>query len=231
MSQQTNENRLMDVWYVDDNSLNEFICRGGKIIYIAEEIPPQLKNNPFILSAGILLPTIDSIQLYLDGFYDQFMMSYENYLLTEEADKFIAIIIAAAFQRVPVGLMFGQDEKNMKIPEVFIHFLYKFYGLFVMNRTEFITGMNPGYSFIDDNFVPVDLAKLYIMNLIDFRMFMEAHTSAPIIQDCVWKMVYELNPIVESRTFENYYMYFNSYKDAVYNNNHKFLIDPMRSVL
>ena len=60
--------------------------------------------------------------------------------------------------------MFGRDELNMQFPKMFIDYLYHFYGLVLG-----IEGKVQPY--IEEAALPLDLAKLYNMNIIDYPAF------------------------------------------------------------
>ena len=119
----------MNIWVLKEEEFDEFTCTGGKVIYIAEDVPQIYASHPAIITAGALLPPIEAIQAELDGNIIAAIVQYETYLCSEEADPFVSIIVAAAINKIPVGIMFGRDESNMQFPKMFIDFVYKKYGL------------------------------------------------------------------------------------------------------
>ena len=190
------------------------------MVYIVEEPHPRFATHPAIITAGALLPPIDAIQAELDGNMFESVAMYENYLQKEEADPYISILIAAALKQIPIGIMFGRDELNMQFPKMLIDFVYKYYGLVfgIKNKIQ---------PYIIEEMLPIDLAKLYNMNIIDYPTFMEKHPPLPIHGMAISKMAYEVRPIVKTKDFQSYVEYFEMVKNAIYNNGGKYLVDPL----
>lgn len=212
-----------NIWLVNKEQFNEFILAGGKVIYIVEEPEQQFSMHPSVVSAGALLPPIDAIQNELDGFLDRASMIYEEYLKSQEADSYISIILAAAIKEIPIGIMFGSDELNMKFPEMFINFVYRYYGL--------VIGVpNKLTSYIEVEYMPFVLAKLYNMNIIDYATFMTRHPQLPIHQSVIPKLAYDIKPLVKVKDMQHYTEYFESFKNSVFQNNGRMLIDPFLGV-
>lgn len=216
-------NYPVNIWVIDNNEFDSFTCTGGKVIYIAEDVEPMYATHPAIITAGALLPPIDSIQAELDGNLMDSIMIYEAYLLKEEADPYIAILLAAALKQIPVGIMFGKDEKNMQFPKMLIDFVYKYYGL--------VLGLQGKVQpYIEEQSMPTLLAKLYMQNIIDYKTFMERHPDLPIAPIVISKMVYEVNPAVSVKDMQHYTEYFEMTKKAILNNNGRFLVDPLEAL-
>ena len=216
-------NYPMNIWVINENEFDEFTFTGGKVIYITEQPESKFSTHPAIITAGALLPPMESIQAELDGDIIKAIAIYEDYLSKEEADPFISIIIAAAIKQIPIGIMFGRDESNFKFPTMFIDFMYKFYGLIfgIKNKVQ------PSIVF---EMVPIDLAKLYMMNIIDYATFMEKHPPLPIHEMVISKMVYEIKPAVKIKDMKHFIEYFEFIKNEIYKNNGRYLIDPLEGV-
>jgi len=213
-------NYPINMWVIGEDEFESFTFTGGKVIYVVEEPHPKFSTHPAIVTAGALLPPYEAIQMELDKNYADAEGIYYYYLQTPEADPFISIIIAAALNQIPIGIMFGRDEMNMQFPKMLIDYLYRYFGLVLG-----IQGKVQPY--ILEEMIPFDLAKLYNANIIDYATFMMKHPPLPIHPSAISKMAYEENPIVEKRDFENYSKYFEIVKDAIYNNGGKFLVDPL----
>ena len=212
-----------NIWVIDDNEFDSFTCTGGKVVYIAEDIDPRYGTHPAIITAGALLPPIDAVQAELDGNLLDSMMLYEAYLLREEADPYISIILAAALNQIPIGIMFGRDEKNMQFPKMLIDFVYRYYGL--------VLGLQGKVQpHIVEELMPTTLAKLYMMDIIDYRTFMEKHPPLPINNIVISKMVYEVNPAVSIKDMQHHTEYFEMVKNSIYKNNGRFLVDPLEAI-
>lgn len=212
-----------NIWVINDNEFDSFTCTGGKVIYIVEEPGPKYATHPAIITAGALLPPIDAIQAELDGNIVASVSLYEQYLLREDADPYISILLAAALNQIPIGIMFGKDELNMQFPKMFIDFMYQYYGL--------VFGVSGKLqSHIVEEMMPLVLAKLYNMNIIDYSTFMTKHPPLPINPSVISKMAYEINPLVPVKDMDNYMKYFEMIKTAIIENDGKFLIDPMEAI-
>ena len=210
----------MNIWIVNESDIDRFTMTGGKIIYIADQVEPKYRMHPAIVSAGILLPPIESITAELDGRLAEAELAYSNYLLREDVHQYIIILIAAAVLGTPIGIMFGKDELNMQFPKMFIDFLYRNYGLVI----GVVNTINP---YIEDSYVNCDLAILYINNIIDYKAFMELHPEGyPVLYYLVLnKMIEDVHPPVKS--YEESLAYFEmSFKNTKRNGN-RVLIDPL----
>ena len=167
----------MNIWVISEQEFDEFTFTGGKVVYIVEEPDPKYSSHPAIVTAGALLPPVDAIRAELDGSIFESNAIYEQYLQREEADPYISILIAAALKQLPIAIMFGKDEMEMQFPKMLIDFLYRYYGLVLGIKNK----VNP---YIVESMLPVDLAKLYNMNIIDYRTFMTKHPPLPIKSYC-----------------------------------------------
>lgn len=213
----------MNIWVITEDEFDEFTFTGGKVIYIVEEPEPKFLSHPAIITAGALLPPFEAIQAELDGNIFQSISIYEDYLQKMEADPFISVLIAASIKQVPIGILFGKDEMNMQFPKMFIDFMYKFYGLVFGIKNK----VNP---YIIEQMLPIDLAKLYNMNMIDYPTFMEKHPPLPICEMVISKLVYDVRPTVKVRDMQHYIEYFEWIKNEIHKNGGKFLIDPLEAL-
>lgn len=209
-----------NIWIVTENDFDQFTFTGGKVVYIVEEPILRFKSHPAIITAGALLPPMEAIQAELNGNLFESNAIYERYLLSEEANMYISILIAAAVKQIPIGIMFGRDELNMQFPKMFIDFMYKAYGLVIGVNGK----INP---YIIEDILPADLAMLYGMNIIDYPTFMEKHPPLPINPMIISKLAIDINPWVHDKSFNGYLEYFEMVKNNTIKNGGKFTIDPM----
>ena len=210
----------MNIWLINEDEFDHFTFTGGKVIYIAEEPAPRFKTHPAIITAGALLPPFEAIQMELDGNIMDSCMIYEHYLMSEEADIYISIIIAAALKQIPIGIMFGRDEVNMQFPKMFIDFLFKAYGLVIGVTNKLVP-------YVMEEALPNNLAKLYCMNIIDYPTFMEKHPQLPINPVVISKMAIDINPWVSEKNINGYLEYFEHIKEYTRRNGGQLPIDPM----
>lgn len=217
-------NYPIKIWIVSENEFDQFTFTGGKVIYIADEPGVKFNSHPAITTAGMLLPPIDAIQAELDGNLAVAETIYSQYLLNTEANIYINILLAAAIQQVPVGIMFGRDELNMQFPKMLIDFLYRNYGMVIGVANK----LSP---YIEVEYMPIVLAILYMADMIDYKTFMEKHPPLPIMGNMVLsKMVMEENPPVIEKTYEEYYKYFEYVKDSTIKLGGHLPISPMVTV-
>lgn len=209
-----------NIWVVNEDEFEQFTYTCGKVIYIVEEPEPKYLNHPSIITAGSLLPPIEAIQLELDGNIDAANALYIQYLNSAEADPYVSIILAAAIKCVPIGIMFGKDEMNQKFPLMLVNYLFNKFGIIlgVLNK------VNPSIVY---QALPYDLAKLYMMNIIDYAAFMMAHPDdLPIHPSVLSKLAMENYPLVKYPSESSYQEYFGNAIKAMKKYN-KFLIDPI----
>lgn len=209
-----------NIWIVTESDFDQFTFTGGKVVYIVEEPSLRFKTHPAIITAGALLPPMEAIEAELNGNLFESSAIYERYLVSEEANMYISILIAASIKQIPIGIMFGRDELNMQFPKMFIDFIYKAYGLVIG-----VTGKIHPY--IIEEALPYDLAMLYNMNIIDYPTFMEKHPPLPINPIVISKMAIEINPLVKDKTFNGYMEYFETMRSCTARNGGQFAIDPM----
>lgn len=209
-----------NIWVVNDDEFEQFTYTCGKVIYIVEEPEPKYLNHPSIITAGTLLPPIEAIQLELDGNIDAANTLYVQYLDSAEADPYVSIILAAAIKCVPIGIMFGKDEMNQRFPLMLVNYFFNKFGVIigVLNK------VNPCIAY---QALPYDLAKLYMMDIIDYATFMMSHPDdLPIYTPALFKLASEKYPLVEYPSETIYQEYFgNAIKEMKKHN--KFLIDPI----
>ena len=215
-------NYPINIWMISENEFDEFTCTGGKVIYIVEEPDPRFATHPAIVTAGALLPPIEAIQAELDGRMFEASSIYEQYLQREEADSYISILLAVAIKQIPVGIMFGKDENNMQFPKMLLDFVYKHYGLVIGLRDKILP-------YLEEAYMPFDLAKLYNMNIIDCETFMTKHPLLPIHDMAISKLIFELNPIVAVKDMQHYKEYFEMLKNEIHSAG-KYLVDPLEAL-
>ncbi len=209
-----------NIWVVNEDEFEQFTYTCGKVIYIVEEPEPKYLNHPSIITAGSLLPPIEAIQLELDGNLDAANALYVQYLNSAEADPYVSIILAAAIKCIPIGIMFGKDEMNQRFPLMLVNYLFNKFGIVlgVLNK------VNPSIVY---QALPYDLAKLYMMNIIDYAAFMMAHPDdLPIHPSVLSKLAMENYPLVKYPSETSYQEYFCNAIKAMKKYN-KFLIDPI----
>lgn len=211
-----------NIWLITKDQFENFTFGGGKVIYIAEDVEPNFRQHSAIITAGALLPPMESIQYELDGRLLESSTLYNQYLMSEEADPFILIILAAAIKQIPIAIMFGKEEMELQFPKVFLDFLFNTYGVVI----GIINVIQP---YIIEQVMPYNLARLYCMNIIDYPTFMEKHPPIQIHPMAISKLAYDQNPVVKSKDLQHYVEYFETVRKNIYSNGGKFLFDPLVS--
>ena len=217
-------NYSTNIWLITEQEFDQFVMNtnGGTVVYIAEESDIRFRNHPCIVPANILNPPVQSVQAELDGNLDQANFMYEQYLVSEEVEIFVRIIMAACVKRNPIAIMFGKDECNMKSPKMFINFLYNRYGIVVGIYGK----INP---YIEVGHMPTNLAILYCTNMIDYPSYLCLHPDLPLDQISLPKLILEENPLVKDKSFEGYLEYFERRRRTCTEQG-RFIIDPLMGV-
>lgn len=213
-----------NIWLITEQEAEQFVfsTNGGIVIYIAEEIDPRFCNNPCIVTAGVLNPPVAAIHLELDGNIDQANIIYDQYLMSEDVEMFVRIIMAACVKNRPIAIMFGKDELNMHSPSMFINFLFKRYGI-VVGITDKIM------PYIDVYHMPDNLATLYCTDMIDYPSYMCMHPDLPLSHVALPKLIADVSPAIDDRTFAGYLEYF-EHRRMLCTKCGKFIMDPLRGV-
>lgn len=213
-----------NIWLITESEFDQFVFsnNGGMVIYIAEEINPRFINHPCIIPSNILNPPVQAVQAELDGNLEQANFMYDQYLMSEDIEVFVRIIMAACIKRTPIAIMFGRDEVNMQSSSMFINFLFKRYGIVVGINGK----LNP---YIDINHIPEDLAIMYCTDMIDYPAYMCMHPDLPIAQISLPKLIVDVNPYVIDKSFAGYLDYFERKKNSCREYG-TFIIDPLMGV-
>lgn len=213
-----------NIWLITEQDAEQFIfsTNGGIIIYIAEDVDPRFINNPCIVTAGVLNPPVAAIHMELDGNIEQANIMYDQYLMSEEIEAFVRIIMAACVKNKAIAIMFGKDELNMKSPSMFINFLFKRYGIVVGIKDKIMP-------YIDVYHMPDNLATLYCTNMIDYPSYLCMHPDLPLSHVSLPKLILEESPAIDDRTFPGYIEYF-EHRRRICAECGTFIMDPLRGV-
>ena len=103
---------------------------GAKILYLGEPDPylDQVTNNSLIY-ASILTPPYEAFQAVLNEDYARFGALYTEHLNTEEAQMFIATIVAAIYKGINIVLLFPEDTGDLKYPDFMLKFIFTNLGI------------------------------------------------------------------------------------------------------
>ena len=210
---------LVNVWLLESPEMVlDCSLRGGRVIFITEDIDPRLQYIPNKLSAKILLPPYEATEAELDGNLELAFMRYYQYLSCMEPADYISVLLAAAVQGISIGLYFGPELKDMHFPKMFIEYLYN-KGLVVgyKNTTPMILASH----------MPFILTELYGRQLIAVDRFM---TMMPIDVDIpeiiLPKLVSDLRPPTSFLEDGNYNKYFKNLIKEIHEAG-KYLVCPI----
>ena len=218
-----------NIWLlVTNNEVMMHLATGGKIIYIGEELPTELVGHPSVVTAGVLLPPIESIQAEIDGRYDIAEDIYNKYLQSSSPSQYLNIILAAAIRNIKIGILFGEDEDNFKFPDVFVNYLYRMYGIVLglTNMDGYFSSVIPS---IEEGFIPGDLAILYMSGIIDSEEFIMRTPVGHLDYNAVYRLLAELTPVLDPNDPDYYIQatrYLNNYISQCKSSG-KILVDPL----
>lgn len=164
---------------------------------------PRYSN---IYNAAILLPPTQILMQWADGNPVVIQNQYPAYLANnKEADGFIVALLAALTKK-NVVLYIPKDDFNVFGPVLLQH-LYYMYGITV---EVLIAGLQQTqFSIIPDK-IPFILSKLYMNDLLDANVLLDAYPPQYALPDFVInKLAFELRPLDNTATFQDYANYFN----------------------
>lgn len=193
-----------NTWIINKSDFENIIINNGKIILIEEDPMNKYMENPYIITAGALLPPVESVQFYLNDDYSSAMNSYYNYLMNE-GNPYICIILTTILSGNIIGISFGTEELDLVFANMLLNFLKTVYGLYEISNSQLI---------IDDKFLPYILSELYYNNYINYETFMILHpVEYKICDKIIPIMAYREHPWVESNDIVHYTKYFNDIKN------------------
>lgn len=209
-----------NIWLLETPEMViDYSLRGGRVIFITEDIDARLDAIPNKISAKILLPPFEATELELDGRIDESSAIYFRYLSSMEPAEYISVIIAGVVQGLNIGLYFGEQLRDMKFPLIFLNFLRDYKGLVVGTANN-----QPGYI---REFLPIVLSDLYTKGLVSADRFLAAMPIGDALpMHTIPKLIFDLkipDGIVKN---EDYVSYFKEMISAM-NKHGKFPILPI----
>lgn len=202
--------------------VNNALCSGGKVLLLSEQPDSKIIQSPNIIPATILLPLYESVMAELDGELEISKTIYYEQLASKEADMFICAITRALFDSKGMHIVIyaGEDEMRMSFVGVLMSYFFNEYGITIGSDMD-----NFSYNVAYD---AVLLCKWYLYELIDYNyLFMLYPAPVNIPEYIIPKLIFDMNPYVANTTMEEYYRYFNEYKNRVKQNNNQVLICPI----
>ena len=186
---------------VTDLNLVANDIRNLDFVTVAAITTSDYPDQPNVYYSGILIPPTEILMEWTDG--NQFILQneYPRYLLSEECDNMIVALIAAMTQR-NIILYIPTDEYNV-------------FGPILLNHIRFIYGItvnSPWSQFaVDPTKIPFIMAKFYMMDVMEPKVFLEAYPARyPLPDFVINKLAMDLNPFNGNpATFEQYKLYFN----------------------
>ena len=106
-----------NIWLLETPEMViDYSFRGGRVVFITEDVDPILDSIPNKISAKILLPPFEATELELDGRINESSAIYFRYLSSMEPAEYISVIIAGVVQGLNIGIYFGEQLRDMKFP-------------------------------------------------------------------------------------------------------------------
>lgn len=204
----------------DRNGLEATVLSGAKVITVTDADPQLAYQYPNTLNASILLPPYESVSAELDGNKAMAEAVYLSYLNSKEPDTFLSAIFTALVKGISIGIYIPAEDLEMSFAGTLLGFLYNAYGLSVMT---------PAIPFAYNNlFDTRNISKMYLYDLIGpgdlFELYPE---GAPIEPSIINKLIFDINPVLDDYTFENYMKYFNAFLKRVKAAHNRMLISPI----
>lgn len=216
-------NRPTNIWMITtEEEFSQFvISSNGWVVLLTENPIPFLKNHPNSLGASILLPPYESIAAEIDGNSQVSDEIYIRHLNSSVCSQYINAILVATIARTPIAIYIGKEELGMRFVQIFLNYLFNVYGITVGSNS---MGIIPS---IDEKFLPIILNQLYLVNAIDYNVFMINYpVGYSLDMSVIPKMVAEVNPLIKGNDIASYYQYFSERLVETKNNNNIILEDP-----
>lgn len=188
----------------DINVVNVSLYTGARVLFMTEEVPPQVQMLPSTIPATILLPSYEAIAAELDGDINAAKTIYYNQLQSRECDMYITAVLLASSRGIPITIYIGPDEATMNFLDIFMAYFYNSYGVTLCTaQSEFVYNVT---------FEPIVLTKFYQYDLITGMEFiMQYPIGAPLIPFAVQKLALEFKPYVADQSPNGYANYFYNY--------------------
>ena len=206
--------------------VSKILMNRGKIVVIAEEVPEYL-NHPMYGSSCIrannLLPDIDAVECYINQNFLGFRERYMQKLISEECTIYFITIITALLNNIPIGILFGIEEIELKARDIILEFLEAYYGIHLAINFGEISFMHP-------EFIAKDISMLYVYGMLTPQEFLYIYPLENLIDNtCMEKLLYDLKPPINLNNPNEIISYFNNMRSQMKQAN-KVLIDPVEKV-
>lgn len=198
---------------IDLESTKNLYDSGWRIICISEVNEDKI-SMPDMMMGSLLIPPYDTMDLLLDGKYDEFAAMYSQYLYSsQEVEMMISIMLTALYQGVNIVLYVPKNVYELNFIPVLAAFISDTTGIVYGNPyTQAI--YNKGYN--DRN-----MARLYtdgFMQYSDMLVYTDGDINDPYT--CI-RMCRDIGYITEDQV--DAINYIKGYKNRIRMNNNIFL--------
>lgn len=188
-------------------------------VVVLDEDKDKYPEYPNVFMGSILLPPYEALLHGADGDFQMFDNIYINYLCLEECNSFIAMLLAAYILKGKDIILYIDPENFENIIPVITNHLLNYYGvssMVLMDKNAIMSiPYNRGRIEIVNPYYAANLYGLfYVYGFINeaqlFMMYPDPN-SIPNIKfsdGVVNKLISELRPLIEDKSFMGYYNYF-----------------------
>lgn len=199
---------ITNLWLINTiDDFNTFTLNGGKVVIIADDPDPYIRNNPAAVMGSILLPSYRVISAEIDGQYAESDAMYWEELSREEASDYFISVLAALYSGIPIAFYFGKEEFDMRFIQSFLQFIYQVYGM--------VPGFGNTRPEILDSYSGENLDKIYYMNLMRFDQYIVKRPGVSHNWAILNKMVQEVQPLVPDYQADTIIKFFEKLKKDV----------------
>ena len=176
-------------------------CRFTHKIIMIGEPDTSLAQEFNAIAGSLFMPPYEAVMQEMDGNLQAFHDIYANHLMSIECQEYIALIFRALYEGKNILLYLTKDESELAYSKVLLEFMAGAYGLLISPNIDIPASFSQTKSTVVSDL-------LYLYDLFTIEEYFINRLSEPINGAVLGKLVNELNPYVEQRTYEAYNNYF-----------------------
>ena len=177
-------------------------CRFTHKIILIGEPDRDIITNYNAISGSLFMPPYEAVMQEMDGDIRAFRDIYVQHLFSPECQEYIALIFRALYEGKNILLFLSKDESELSYSKVLLEFMANVYGLLI----SLDINISASFSQTKSSIVS-DLLYLYDLFTLE-EYFLNRIETEPINGAIMGKLVNELNPYVDQRTYQCYNDYF-----------------------
>lgn len=216
----------LPIWDVQRKEEVDWVLgNGGKVVVIDDEVPPYLMSPVFATSAihaSFLLPEYTALSMLLNEDFIGFESTYKSFLYRTEQQIGLASIICAAINKIPIAMLYSNEEFGDRIRACINSVLHEEYGLYTGTNL-YEPKLNRPIGIMLAGYVDHTIEKMFLYDLFtadEFLLVYKGEGYHPTIFD---KLMAELHPYAPGGRYAEY---FDALRSS-YQRAGKVLVDPM----